>query len=68
MGKPPRGKFLPAPGDWDKLCRNTQPFGMIPVHTADELVRQADVVVLAVKPYQISDVVRPIGELLGGKT
>ena len=66
-GQTPAGQIFACARDWDKLCRNTQPFGMIPVHTADELVRQADVVVLAVKPYQISDVVRPIGELLAGK-
>ena len=63
-GQTPAGQIFACARDWDKLCRNTQPFGMVPVHTADELVRQADVVVLAVKPYQISDVVLSLIHIL----
>lgn len=66
-GKIPGDHILACARDWDKLCRNTQPSGMIPVKTAGELADQADVVILAVKPYQIASVVQPVKEALGKK-
>ena len=40
---------------------------MIPCPTAAETAEQADLVVLAVKPYLIQEVTAPILELLKGK-
>ena len=53
--------------NWEKLKANTLPAGMIPCPTAAETAEQADLVVLAVKPYLIQEVTAPILELLKGK-
>ena len=53
--------------DWDKLQRNTAPYGFRAFATAAEVVSFADVVVIAVKPYQVEAVVAPIREALKAK-
>ena len=53
--------------NWEKLKANTLPAGMIPCPTAAETAEQADLVVLAVKPYLIQEVTAPILELLKDK-
>lgn len=45
---------------YDKLERNAAKFGIRAVHTAAEVADAADVVVIAIKPYQIEDVIGPI--------
>lgn len=52
---------------WDKLCKNTQPEGMIPCRDAAETAGKADLVVIAVKPYLVQEVTAPIRELLREK-
>lgn len=52
---------------WDKLCDNTKPLGMNPCKTAKEVVDNADMVIVAVKPYMIEDVIAPIKEQLQQK-
>lgn len=53
--------------DRAKLQRNTEPFGFHAFDTAAEVVDFADVVVIAVKPYQVEGVVTPIREALKRK-
>lgn len=53
--------------NWEKLCENTKPNGMNPCKDAHEVVNQADLVVIAVKPYMIEEVIAPIKESLRGK-
>lgn len=50
--------------DWEKLCRNTEPWGMIPCRDATETVQKSDLVVIAVKPYLVQEVTAPLKELL----
>ena len=53
--------------NWDKLCANTIDKGINPCKTAEELVEKSDIVVIAVKPYLIPNVITPIREKLKGK-
>lgn len=52
---------------WDKLCGNTQPQGMLPCKSAEEMIPQVDLVVIAIKPYLIPKVVPQLHDLLIGK-
>lgn len=53
--------------DGEKLRRNAQARGIEPLADAAEVVRFADVVVVAVKPYQVEGVLKPVAELLADK-
>ena len=46
--------------NWGKLCANTQAKGMNPCKTAKEVVDNSDMVIIAVKPYMIEEVLSPI--------
>lgn len=46
--------------DWDKLCAATQPRGMRPCRDAREVAEAADVVIVAVKPHLIEEVLSPV--------
>lgn len=54
--------------DFDKLCRNTQPHGMIPCRTAEEMIVQSDLVILAVKPYMLPKLLPALRDQLSDKT
>lgn len=51
----------------DKLQKNAERLGFVPFASARELVRAAEIVIFACKPYQIEDVLADIGPLLDGK-
>lgn len=52
--------------DKEKLDRNAQKYGIHGCESAAETVRHSDVVIVAVKPYLVEEVLRPIrGELEG---
>lgn len=53
--------------NWDKLCNNTKTKGINPCKTAKEVVDNVDMVIIAVKPYMISDVITPIKKELQQK-
>lgn len=53
--------------DWDKLRKNTEPFGFVPCKSAAEMIPQVDMVVIAVKPYMIPGLVPDLHDLLVGK-
>ncbi len=53
--------------NWEKLCQNAQKAGVQPCKSPKEAVEQSDIVVIAVKPYLIEEVVSPIKEELKEK-
>ena len=53
--------------NWDKLCENTRTKGMNPCKDAKEVAEQSDLIIVAVKPYMIEDVLMPIREILKEK-
>lgn len=53
--------------DAEKLRRNTEPKGFKPLADAAAVVGFADVVIVAVKPYQVEEVLLPVKNLLTGK-
>lgn len=53
--------------DREKLARNTVEKGFRPLPDAAAVVQFADLVVVAVKPHQVEEVLAPVAELLRGK-
>ncbi len=51
----------------EKLAQLTSELGIKAIASNEELVREVDVVILAVKPYQIVDVLQPLKEILEDK-
>lgn len=54
------GRIVACAAHWDKLERTTAQIGARPLHTATEVAAAADVVIIAIKPYQIETVIGPI--------
>ncbi len=52
---------------WDKLVSAAGSRGVNPCHTAAEVAEKSDLVVVAVKPYLVEEVLAPVGGLLRGK-
>lgn len=52
----------------EKLQKNAERIGFIPVESVVKLVEKVDTVVMACKPYQIEEVLKEIKEQLKGKT
>ncbi len=63
----PRQIFVCAK-NWEKLKENARSRGAVPCRTAAEVAEHAELVVVAVKPYLVAEVLAPVGELLRGKT
>lgn len=53
--------------NYEKLQRNCEMLGIQPLKNSEEVVKQSDIVILAVKPYQIKDVVKPLKQVLNQK-
>lgn len=53
--------------NWEKLCRNTKPKGIQPCADAAQVVQNASVIIVAVKPYLVPEVLAPIKDALQGK-
>ena len=51
----------------EKLRNNTEALGIHAVDSTKEMIQKVDIVVLAVKPYQIQSVVEPVKDLLKNK-
>lgn len=56
-----------AARDYEKLCRNAAELGIQPCKNTSELVDACDVIFIAVKPYQIKDVMAPLADKLENK-
>lgn len=52
---------------YDKLCDNTESRGMTACRDAAELAEKSDIIFIAVKPYMVDSVVKPIVDKLTGK-
>lgn len=61
------GQMLACAKHWEKLCRSAAEYGVQPCQTAEEVVQGADVILVAVKPYLIEEVLAPLRPLLGEK-
>lgn len=61
------GQLYACAKNWEKLRGNTEPRGMHPCRDAAELVAACDLVVVAVKPYLVAEVLAPVKEQLAGK-
>lgn len=53
--------------DQEKLVSNTDLFGIHPIESNERLIDTVDIVVLAVKPYQINKIISPLKEMLKNK-
>ena len=53
--------------NWDKLCENTKLYGFVPCKDENELVQHVDMVVIAVKPHIVEEVVLKVKDKLLGK-
>ncbi|MBO5564516.1 MAG: pyrroline-5-carboxylate reductase [Lachnospiraceae bacterium] len=51
----------------DKLKKNAEKIGFVPLFGVKEVAEKADIIVMACKPYQIEGVLSEIGDLLKGK-
>lgn len=58
------GDIVACAAHYDKLERTTAKLGARPLHTAAEVAKAADVIVIAIKPYQIESVIGPIAKEL----
>ena len=63
----PADRIFACAKNWDKLCRNAEQMGIQPCHDVRETVETADLLIVAVKPYLIQEVLEPVKELLQGK-
>ncbi len=53
--------------NWDKLCKNADKHGVCACKTSREVAEHAEIVVVAVKPYLVEEVLSPILEILKEK-
>ena len=56
----PAAEMVACAAHYDKLEKTTAELGVRPLHNALEVVTAADVVIIAIKPYQIAAVVKPV--------
>ena len=54
------GEIVACAAHYDKLSKNAAKLGARPLHNALEVAAAADVVIVAIKPYQIESVIAPI--------
>ncbi len=68
-----RAKALPAEQiyacakNWEKLCQNTSARGIHACRDTGEVLERSDLLVIAVKPYQVKEVLSPYFQQLQGK-
>lgn len=53
--------------NWEKLCRNTEPKGMTPCRDAAEVIEKSNIVLIAVKPHLVAEVITPVREAIQKK-
>lgn len=56
------GQIVACAAHFDKLQTNTAKLGVRPLHDAREVAAASDVVIVAIKPYQIESVLKPIAD------
>ena len=60
------GRIVACAAHYDKLCVTTAALGVRPLRSAAEVVSAADVVIVAIKPYQIESVLPALAGSLSG--
>lgn len=63
----PKSHLYACAKDYEKLCRNTEAKGINPCRNAAEVAENADIIFIAVKPYMVESVMRPLLGSLTGK-
>ena len=63
----PAGQLLASAHHWERLAANTQRRGMVPCRDNRELAQKSDLIIAAVKPYLLEEVLAPLREDLRGK-
>ena len=63
----PAGRLLASAHHWERLQANTQRRGMVPCRDNRELAQKSDLIIAAVKPYLLEEVLAPLREDLRGK-
>ena len=63
----PADQIYACAKNWEKLERTTGSFGIHPCHDAREVAEQADLVIVAVKPYLVKEVLEPVRDVLKEK-
>lgn len=58
------GDMVACAAHYDKLVANAAELGVTPLRTAEEVVDAADIVIVAIKPYQIETVLGPLAAKL----
>lgn len=58
------GQMLACARHWEKLCSAAAAYGVQPCRTAEEVAQGADVIIVAVKPYLVEEVLTPLRGLL----
>ena len=56
------GDIVACAAHYDKLEASTAKLGVRPLHNVREVAAAADVVIIAIKPYQIESVIKPIAD------
>ena len=63
----PADRIVACAAHYDKLERATGLIGARPLHTPQEVVDNADVIIVAVKPHQIETLLEPLAPALAGR-
>lgn len=66
-GAVPPSRIFACAAHWDKLQKNAEAMGIVPCRDALETVEQSGIVIAAVKPYLMEQVLSPLREALRGK-
>ena len=61
------GRITACAAHFDKLETSCKPLGANAVHTPAEVAEASDLIIVAVKPYMVADVLAPAREALAGK-
>lgn len=63
----PAGQIYACAKNWEKLCGNAEKLGIQPCRDVQELVDRVDMVIVAVKPYLVQQVLEPVKAVLKDK-
>ncbi len=63
----PATRMLACARDWNRLFHNTEKRGIVPCRDVVDMVERATVLIIAVKPHQVEEVMAPLRERLSGK-
>ncbi len=61
------GQIYACAKNWDRLCDNAKHYGIHGCGNAKEVAEKSDIVIVAVKPYLVEEVLTPIRDILKGK-